>query len=285
MALMDGFIDMHAHTTASDGKLTPTELVSLASSLGLSGVAITDHDTTSGVEEGLEAAKQQGIILLPGIEISTVSNNQEIHVLGYFTNNKDEEWRSRINRLGATREARNDMLISKLQQLGFEITLQEVENVRGDSSSGSVGRPHFAQVLIEKGYVKSKQQAFDELLGENGAAYVQPERITPETAFEWIKEAGGVSVLAHPGIYHNDELVKQLLQAGVDGVEVKHSDHSLEQIQKYDQWADQFQLLKTAGSDFHGIDEQGRHFHGQLGGMHTTMAVYEQILRLHQNRV
>lgn len=284
MVVKASIIDMHVHSTASDGQLTPTEVVRLAASLGLAGVAITDHDTVAGIKEAAIAAQQEGIVLLPGIEISTVAKEQDIHVLGYFTNNEDSIWLQRVTSLGATRDARNQMLIAKLQELGIAITLQEVVTAAGDKQEGSVGRPHFAQVLMDKGYVANKQEAFDKYLGEQGEAFVQPARIHPIEAYQWIKEAGGVCVLAHPGIYHNNELVRELLEAGVDGVEVNHSDHTTDQIQLYKKWADELDLIETAGSDFHGIDEQGVHFHGQLGAVHKKLDSYEQLYQLHQTR-
>ncbi|HIW31561.1 MAG TPA: PHP domain-containing protein [Candidatus Paenibacillus intestinavium] len=283
MAIRQATIDMHVHTTASDGIYSPTEMVAMAAQLGLAGVAITDHDTTAGVQEAKVAALRHRIKLLPGIEISTVVSGQDIHVLGYFTNNDDELWQKRLIQLGATRESRNEMLIAKLNELGIVITLQEVIEIAGDSH-GSIGRPHFAQILINKGYVNSKQEAFDLYLGEYGKAFVQPLRIHPSDAYQWIKEAGGVSVLAHPGIYHNDLLVEQLLQAGVDGVEVNHSDHTPEQVQYYESLAKRYSLLATAGSDFHGIDEQGTQIHGHLGSVGASMDVYDQIYSLHRSR-
>jgi len=284
MAIIQPSIDMHVHTTASDGMFSPTEIVAMAAQLELTAVAITDHDTTAGVQEALQAAEQYQIKLLPGIEISTVADGQEIHVLGYFTNNEDELWQRRLLQLGATRESRNEMLLAKLNELGIAITWQEVVEIAGDTH-GSIGRPHFAQILINKGYVKSKQEAFDQYLGESGKAYVQPLRIHPSDAYQWIKEAGGVAVLAHPGIYHNDMLVEQLLQAGVDGVEVNHSDHTPQQIKYYESLAKRYNLLMTAGSDFHGIDKQGTQIHGHLGSVGTTMEVYDQIYALHQSRL
>lgn len=284
MAIIHPRIDMHVHTTASDGMYSPTEIVTMAAQLGLAAVSITDHDTTAGVQEALLAAQHAHIKLLPGIEISTVADGQEVHVLGYFTNNDDERWQQRLIQLGATRESRNEMLLAKLNELGIAITWQEVVEVAGDSH-GSIGRPHFAQILINKGYVNSKQEAFDQYLGESGKAYVQPLRIHPSDAYQWIKEAGGVAVLAHPGIYHNDVLVEQLLQAGVDGVEVNHSDHTPQQVTYYESLAKRFGLIMTAGSDFHGIDEQGSQIHGHLGSVSTSMTVYDQIFALHQSRL
>src|SRR5690606_14048820 len=239
------YIDMHVHTTASDGQYKPEQIVAMAAKLGLGGVAVTDHDTIAGIAEARAAAIKHNIRFLPGIEISTVADGHDIHVLGYFTRNDDEKWQQRLGKLGATREARNELLINKLNELGISVTLDEVVAVSGDQ--GSIGRPHVAEVLIAKGIVETKQQAFDEYLGEGGKAFVQPRRIHPTEAFQWIRDAGGVCVLAHPGIYHNETLVEQLLAAKPDGVEVMHSDHTPEQITRYIELADRFGLIKTAG--------------------------------------
>jgi len=279
---LNNLIDMHVHSTASDGQFPPAEIVTKAAKLGLSGVALTDHDTIDGIAEAQAAAIQHGIKLLPGIEISTVADGKDIHVLGYFTNNEDQTWLERISKLGATREARNELLIRKLNELGISITMEDVIAVSGDK--GSIGRPHVAEVLISRGVVASKQEAFDQYLGENGKAFVQPLRIHPTEAFQWIKEAGGVCVLAHPGIYGDDELVEKLLAAGPDGVEINHSDHTPEQVQYYTQLADKYNLITTAGSDFHGYYEQGDSFHGNLGSVTATMEIYEKIYSLHQKR-
>lgn len=281
-------IDMHVHTTASDGQFPPKQIVKMAAELGLSGVAITDHDTVAGITEALEAATAAGITLLPGIEISTVAEGKDIHVLGYFTNNEDRIWLERIGKLGATREGRNEQLITKLNELGIPITLEEVRAISGNN--GSLGRPHFAEALIRRGIVKSKDQAFEEYLGEHGKAYIRPLRIEPLEASRWIRQAGGVSVLAHPGIYGDDALVERLLQAGADdaeaafdGLETKHSDHTVEQVERYTQLAARFSLIATAGSDFHGY-EQGESFHGGLGSVVTSMETYDEIFQLHQQR-
>lgn len=276
------FIDMHVHTTSSDGQLAPGQMVELAAQLGLGGVAITDHDTVAGVAEAQAAASAAGIKLLPGIEISTVAEGKDIHVLGYLTDNTDERWVQRIAKLGATREGRNELLIARLNELGIPLTMEEVRAISGEQ--GSLGRPHFAEALIRRGVVESKQQAFDEYLGERGKAFVQPLRIHPTEAYQWIREAGGVCVLAHPGIYGDDQLVEQLLQAKPDGVEINHSDHTPEQVAYYSELAARYGLLATAGSDFHGYYEHGESFHGSLGAVVAELNVYEQIYQLHQQR-
>jgi len=279
---LDRWIDMHVHTTASDGQFTPSQIVAMAAQLGLGGVAVTDHDTTAGIAEAQEAAKEHGIRFLPGIEISTVAGNKDIHVLGYFTNNDDKRWQQRLGQLGATRESRNNQLIKRLNELGIDITIEEVKSVSGDY--GSIGRPHVAEVLIAKGIVETKQKAFDEYLGEHGKAFVQPLRIHPIEAYQWIRDAGGICVLGHPGIYDDEELVEQLLAANPDGVEVKHSDHTPEQVERYKELAARFGLIPTAGSDFHGTYGDGNSFHGGLGTVAAELSVYEQLAALHKLR-
>jgi len=279
---LDRLIDMHVHTTASDGQYTPTQIIEMAAQLGLGGVAVTDHDTTAGIIEAQKAAAKHGIRFLPGIEISTVAGEKDIHVLGYFTNNDDKQWQQRLGQLGATRESRNIQLIERLNELGIHITMDEVKAVSGEQ--GSIGRPHVAEVLIEKGIVETKQQAFDEYLGERGKAFVQPLRIHPTEAYQWIRDAGGICVLAHPGIYDDDALVEQLLAAKPDGVEVKHSDHTPEQVERYKELAARFGLIATAGSDFHGTDGEGGSFHGGLGTVAADLSIYEQLIVLHQQR-
>lgn len=275
-------IDMHVHTTASDGQFAPAQIVAMAAELGLGGVAVTDHDTVAGIAEAQAAAEKAGIKLLPGIEVSTVAEGKDIHVLGYFTNNQNEQWQQRIARLGATREGRNELLVQRLNELGFPLTMDEVREISGEL--GSVGRPHFAEALVRRGIVATKQQAFEQYLGEGGKAFIKRQRIHPTEAFQWIREAGGVCVLAHPGIYGDDALVEQLLQAGPDGVEVKHSDHTPEQIAYYTELAERYGLIATAGSDFHGYYEEGHSFHGGLGSVTASLDVYEQLHSLHMER-
>lgn len=277
------YIDMHVHTTASDGQYTPSEIVNMAATAGLSAVAITDHDTTAGVAEAIRQGQMIGIEILPGIEISTVAEGQDIHVLGYYTNNADVHWQQRISELRDTRMNRNAILVQKLNALGIELTLEEVI-AAADAATVSIGRPHFAEVLIQKGYAASKQEAFDKYLGEKGAAFVQPLRIHPEEAFRWIREAGGVCVIAHPGIYNNDALVDRLLEAGPDGIEVYHSDHTKEQENRYLQLAQQKGLIITGGSDFHGITTIGESFHGVLGSVSMPKAAMEQLYEKHLER-
>ncbi|MCD1257916.1 PHP domain-containing protein [Paenibacillus athensensis] len=266
--------DLHTHTTASDGTMPPAANVRLAWEAGLGAVAITDHDTVSGVAEALAEGTRLGIEVVPGVEISTVADNQDIHVLGYYVDIEQPLFLSRLASLRETRDQRNELILARLQQLGVAVTMNEVlKEAAGDKRRGdTVGRPHIAAVLLRKGYVASIQEAFDRYLASGAAAYVNPPRIAPATAIAWIREAGGVAVLAHPGLYDDDSLVESILEGGVDGIEVFHADHTSEDEQKYAQLAERYNLVATAGSDFHG-ERGGVVFHAPLGSRQVTLDV------------
>lgn len=276
--MSQGFADLHTHTRASDGTEPPAANVRLAFEAGLAAVAITDHDTVAGMEEALEEGRKLGMEVVPGVELSTVSGGQDIHVLGYFIRTDDEMFLERLDRLRRVRDLRNDMMLEKLRGLGVDITMDEVlsQRNREHRSDETVGRPHIAEVLIRKGYAGSLEEAFAKYLGKNGAAYVNPPRIGPEEAIRWIHEAGGAAVLAHPGLYQDDRLVEELIQSGLDGIEADHSDHSPEDAEKYRALAERYGLLATAGSDFHGM-RGGQVFHAPLGSRKTDVQVVERL--------
>lgn len=270
--------DLHTHTIASDGTERPAANVQMAFDAGLGAIAITDHDTVSGVAEALSAGRELGIEVVPGVEISTVANGQDIHVLGYYIDINNEQFLHRLASLRDTRDTRNNMIIDRLQQLGLDITmaevLREVENIK--SKGDTVGRPHIAAVLLNKGYVSSISEAFDRYLGTGAAAYANPPRIEPATAIGWIQEAGGKAVLAHPGIYHDDALVEAIIHQGLDGIEVYHSDHTSEEEAKYLSLAQRSGLLITAGSDFHG-ERGGVVFHAPIGSRRIGIDVLQSL--------
>lgn len=270
--------DLHTHTTASDGMSSPAMNVKLAKEAGLAVLAITDHDTVSGVEEAMIEGTRIGIEVVPGVEISTVAGGQDIHVLGYFIDIHDPVFLGRLHELRKVRDRRNGMMIDRLRKLGMDITLQEVIEMVSDikQEEDTIGRPHIAQVLVHKGYVQSVKEAFDRFLGSSGAAYVNPPRIEPQTAITWIHEAKGTAVLAHPGLYHNDELVLQIIDEGLDGIEVYHSDHSPQDEARYKEIAEQHGLLMTAGSDFHG-QREGEWFHGAIGSRRIDAAMVDHM--------
>lgn len=272
-------VDLHSHTTASDGLFSPTEIVRLARQNGLKAVAITDHDIVSGIDEAIHEGKKLGIEVIPGVEISTLWKGKEIHMLGLFIDYKDQNLLEKLEKQRDVRHRRNQLMIEKLNQLGISITMEEVEaKKRGNSTKRNLGRPHIAEVLIEKGIVRTMDEAFDQYLGHDGKAYVTPERITPFEAIEWIHQSRGAAVIAHPGIYEQDDLIPLLVKKGLDGIEVNHPDHSDEDRKRYKVLAEDFKLIMTAGSDFHG-ERHGSMYHAPLG---TCTVSYEQVLLLKQ---
>lgn len=248
-------IDLHTHSNVSDGTLSPGELVRRAKERNLSAIALTDHDIVDGVAEALQVGHEIGLRVIPGVEVSADSRAGAMHVLGYFIDHQDEALRQALRELRSYREERNPKIVQKLNQLGFDLTYEEVKAKAG---LGSVGRPHFAAVMVEKGYVASTQEAFDKYLKAGAAAYVDKKRLTPAQAIEMIHAAGGLAVLAHPvRLKLKDEadlerLVGECVQQGLDGLEVYYSDHSPLLTHQLLELARRFDLLVFGGSDFHG---------------------------------
>ncbi|GIQ63098.1 phosphatase [Paenibacillus cisolokensis] len=270
--------DLHIHTTASDGLHAPADIVRMAKEAGLAAIAVTDHDTMAGTEEAVEAGRRFGVEVVPGVEISTSAEGIDVHVLAYYPDWRNDEWLSRLAGLRDTRADRNARMIAKLRGLGIPITLEEVERKAGklDDPEKPVGRPHMAEVLVDKGIVGSVREAFDRYLAAGAAAYVNPPRIHPFEAVDWIREAGGTSVLAHPGLYGNDALVEEIVKYGVRGIEVFHSDHGEDEENRYAALAERYGLIFTGGSDFHGERESGA-FHGPIGGRTVDAAVLRKL--------
>jgi hypothetical protein len=244
-------IDLHSHTTASDGTFSPAQLVDEAGRTGVRILGITDHDTFSGYDQALPLAQQMGLELVCGIELSTKLHGHSVHLLGYFLRPTAlDVFRGWIRDLQASRRDRNVRLVARLRQLGVDITLEEVQAHGGEMT----GRPHFAQLLIEKGYVSNMQQAFDDYLDESAKGYVTRREPQFAEAVGHIRDAGGIASLAHPVRLREDVAVilPELRAAGLNAIEVYHSDHSPEQTALYLQLAKQQGLLVTGGSDFHG---------------------------------
>jgi 3',5'-nucleoside bisphosphate phosphatase len=249
-------IDLHAHTTASDGSLTPRELVERAARKGVKALAVTDHDTLDGLEEAITAGRDFGVEIVPGLEISAEFSPGTMHILGYYISLDSAALLEQLSALRRARNERNPRIIAKLRELGVDITLEEVEQVSGGKV---VGRPHFARVMVEKNYVATAQEAFDRYLSKGAPAYVDKARLDPQAAIEAIVQAGGVAVLAHPyqmrarSAEELDKIVSSLKDAGLDGIEVIYSRHSAAQIEEYRSVASHYDLLITGGSDFHGL--------------------------------
>jgi hypothetical protein len=248
-------IDLHSHTTASDGTFSPAQLVDEAGRTGVHILGITDHDTFAGYDQALPLARQAGLELVCGIELSTKLHGHSVHLLGYFLNPLLDpdgfgDFRTWIGELQASRRDRNVRLIARLRELGVDITLEEVQ-ARG---GGMTGRPHFAQVLIEKGYVNNMQQAFDDYLDESAKGYVTRREPQFAEAVQYIRQAGGIASLAHPVRIHEDvaAILLELRAAGLNAIEAYHSDHTASQTARYLELAKQHGLWVTGGSDFHG---------------------------------
>lgn len=253
-------IDLHSHTDQSDGTFTPAELVGEAMKLGLEALAITDHDTFKGYDMAVPYAKEAGLELICGIELSTKFGGATVHMLAYFLwEPPTAEFCTWLEALLESRRERNRQLIVKLQDLGLDITLAEVET-KGRTLTA---RPHFGRVLLEKGYVSSMQEAFDKYLDEAAPGYVQRREVPVDEAIARVKAAGGITSLAHPvRVAKNDwdtlaVWVKKMADAGMGAIEVFHSDHTPENVAYYGQLAERFGLAVTGGSDFHGGNKPG----------------------------
>ncbi len=277
---MNNRADLHTHTTASDGMFRPADNVRLAKEAGLAAVAVTDHDTVAGIPEALKAGLTHGIIVVPGVEISTTSSGKDIHILGYGISSDDPIFLERLLTLRNVRNGRNDEILSKLARLGLNVSREELETAAGKTrrGDGSIGRPHIAQVLVDKGYVTDIRDAFERYLGEGKPAYASGARISPNEAIAWIHEAGGTAIIAHPGIYEDDSLVLSLLDAGADGLEAFHSDHDPRMERRYEEWSSSRGKLVTGGSDFHGMKE-GVVFHGAIGCRSVDVSVAIRLIQ------
>lgn len=248
-------IDLHLHTTHSDGSLPPAAVLELAHKAGVTALAITDHDITDGVPEALQAGARLGLEVIPGVEISSRLGTSELHILGYFLAWQDPTLNRRMAGLRESRHRRNPRIVDKLNELGLDLTYEEVRALAGTES---VGRPHIARVLMDKGYVRDAKEAFDRYLAEGKPAYVPRELPEPAEAIAWIREARGIPVLAHPTwVKLNGEglfkLCAQLKAGGLGGIEVHYSTHSPKQTAEFLDIARRLDLLVTGGSDFHGV--------------------------------
>lgn len=248
-------IDLHTHTVYSDGTFTPRELLRLARDRGLEVLALTDHDTMNGLGQAADAADEFGVELVPGIELSTLYEGHGVHILCYYPDPADAALREELERLRDERARRGERMVEKLQQLGYPVTFERVRQI---AQGGNVVRPHVAQALVEAGVVPTIKDAFsDELIGAGGKAYVEKEALHPLAAIDLIRRAGGVSVLAHPGTSRevspvSDDLIEELADAGLDGIEASHPDHTPELQAHYVELAERLGLCWTGSSDCHG---------------------------------
>ena len=274
------FVDLHCHTTASDGTLTPTQLVARAVEFGLKTIAVTDHDTTDGVAEAVAAGEKAGLDVLPGIEINTDVPGGEIHVLGYFIDTTDQPFQAELRRLRDGRERRGAEITRRLAALGAPISWQRVQAIAGNAPSGP---PHIARALLEAGHVNSMNEAFLLYIGRDGPAYVERMRFTPVEAVQTIKRVGGLPVLAHPIIarFSGDPVVEVnldntlpgMMAAGLVGLECHYPNYTGGQVQQLLAAARRFGLIATGGTDFHGP----RADRAELGSVYVPERVVQEL--------
>lgn len=246
--------DLHIHTTASDGTLSPREVVDCAHRANLKIIAITDHDTVAGIDEAIKAAREVDLEVIPGVELSSQINQNEAHFLGYYINHQDPDLNKHLRRFKDARQKRGLLITEKLNSIGVKIDYEEVLRL---SQGGSVGRPHVARALLESGKVFSIKEAFDKYIGYGGPAHVEKIRLAPGQAIKIIKEAGGIPVFAHPYYVRADSLIPELIKDGLAGIEVYHPDHDAKTTKYYKKLALKYNLLVTGGSDFHGSVREG----------------------------
>ncbi len=277
-----GYVDLHLHTTASDGVKSPSELVRYANAKGLQAISITDHDTIDGLEEGMAEGARIGFEVIPGIEISAEYSPGSMHLLGYLIDFQNTFLKERLKDLQRAREERNPRMVEKLVQLGIDITYEEVVNASG---GGQVGRPHFAQVLIAKGYVRNFQEAFDRYLKKGAPAYVDKFRFTPAEAIHLINDARGVAVLGHPntlginGARELENLIIGLIKQGLKGIEVYYPEHSSSEVIQYKALAERYGLIMTGGTDYHGIEKENIDVGVGRGEMRLPYSMVEALKR------
>ncbi len=273
-------VDLHIHSTASDGRFSPAEIVRKAVASGLTIIALADHDTVDGIASALAAARAfPQLKVIPCIEINTDVPDGEAHILGYFIDYTDHKLKATLDSLRHSREERAQRMVAKLGNLGVHIDLTRVQEIAG---SGTIGRPHLARAMLEKGYIASLKEAFTKYISRGGPAYVEREKITPVGAVELVLQANGLPVLAHPFTVSDPEtMVIELKAAGLVGIEAYYDGYTADEISKLTSLADKYGLITTGGSDYHGLDASTE---TMIGGAQVPMEAAEKLLALAQER-
>ena len=262
------FVDLHTHSTASDGTLPPERVIEAAERCGVGALALTDHDTIDGVRAARQAAERAGIRVIAGVELSAFDEDREVHVLALHLSHL-EALEKRLTELRASRHVRAGRIVEKLNVLGIPLTLDEVLQ---QSNGGAVGRPHVARALIARGVVADFRDAFMRYLGNNGSAFVAKDRLSIQDAIGIAHDAGGIAIWAHPSDGGRRERLEPLVAAGLDGIEIRHPSHSGEDMKRLQALADFFGLVPSGGSDWHGASEGPR----RLGTMNVPMEWLEK---------
>ncbi|MFC2040760.1 PHP domain-containing protein [Chloroflexota bacterium] len=273
-------VDLHIHSTASDGLLSPAEVVRKAAQLGLTFIAITDHDSVNGIAPALEAAKTfPQLTVIPGVEVSTDIPKGEAHVLGYYLDYTSPELLTTLEGMRNSRRKRAQGMVAKLRDLGVRIEWQRVQEIAGSSS---IGRPHIAQAMLEKGYIASIKEAFTKYISRDGPAYVEREKLIPAEAVELILQAKGLPVLAHPFTIDDPEkVIVELKAVGLVGIEAYCNSYTSEEVSKLVTLARRHGLIASGGSDYHGLDDSPE---TMIGDADVPIESAEQLIALAEQR-
>jgi len=271
---MNGRVDLHVHTTASDGQFSPAEIVHQALEIGLEAIAITDHDTVDGVSEALQAARGTPLEVIPGVELSALDSKTEVHVLGYYVNHYHQRLRDTLDRLRDSRLQRARRILTRLARMGMPLDWDDVQRSAGQ---GVIGRPHISLAMLEHGYVSTVAEAFDLYIGRGRPAYAERYKLLPADAVRAIMEAGGLPVLAHPlEIAH---LIPALVESGLRGLEAYYPRYAPDETEFLLRMAGKHALVATGGSDFHGTDILPGH---DLGSVPVPYQAVEQLRTCHR---
>lgn len=241
--------DLHLHTSHSDGKFSPEELLKKAKNIGLSCISIVDHDTVNGIEEAISLGKQMDIEVIPGVELSTTLGDMDIHINGYFIDYKNETLLEHLNMFRQERLKRAKRIVDKLHKLKVPL---DYESVLAQAQNAALGRPHIANAMVENGLVHSYQDAFNLYIKNGGPAYEAKYSFSPKQAISLINKCGGVSFIAHPGCHLTEDVISELITLEIDGIETVHPGHSPQTTESLKKIANTYFLLESGGSDFHG---------------------------------
>jgi 3',5'-nucleoside bisphosphate phosphatase len=273
----ESFVDLHSHSTASDGACAPTAVVEAAARIGLAALALTDHDTVSGIAEAAAAGDRLGVRVVPGVELSAVHAEREVHLLGLHLEHL-ERVESDLAIFRASRRVRAETIVARLHAVGVPLAL---EDVLAEAGGGVIGRPHIARAIVAGGWARDQRDAFDRYLGTGRPAFVPKQRLTASDAIDLIHRGGGLALFAHPASEGNRSRVEGLVRAGLDGLEVRHPSHTADDIARIGALADHFGLARSGGSDWHGAGEGTR----VLGAMRVPTAwLTEQESRVQRRR-
>ena len=266
-------IELHTHTTYSDGILTPQQLVERAAGAGVKALAITDHDTLNGWDEAIAAAKPHKIEIVPGVELSTVHNGRSLHILGYYPQRELIE--APLNERLAGRKRRARKMVENLAQMGYPLELDRLDG------NMALGRPHIAGAMVRAGYVESSQEAFERFLGEDRPAYVHYEKFSIQEGISLIRDCGGIPVWAHPYLFRGgrvEETLPELVAAGLMGIEVYHPHHGNNKVNRLKELCQEYDLLMTGGTDYHGYDlEHPENERWQLNQLNVPMSLLKSL--------